>query len=173
MAGSDSVTTGIFAPLPLVRPLLPQDLSSIMFPCRLKTDAQCESCKLFHLRTKGELQPGRQTSGGSETLLQRGSGRSCCSAAKSHPTLWTHELQDMPGFPALHYLLEFAQTHAHWVGDTIQPSHPLSPHSPPALNLSQNQGLFQWVSCSHLVAKVLELQFQRQSFQRTFRVDFL
>ena len=52
----------------------------------------------------------------------------------------------MPGFPVHHQLLEFAQTHVHWVGDTIQPSHPLSSTSPPALNLSQNRGLFQWVS---------------------------
>ena len=49
-----------------------------------------------------------------------------------------------PGFPVLHYLPKFAQTHVHWVGDAIQPSHPLLPPSP-ALNLSQHQGLFQWV----------------------------
>ena len=78
----------------------------------------------------------------------------------------------MPGLPVYHRLPDFNQTHVHWVGDAIQPSHPLLPHSPPALNLSQNQGLFQWVSCSHLVAKVLELQFQHQSFQWIFRVDF-
>ena len=68
-----------------------------------------------------------------------------------------------PGFPVLHYLLEFAQTHVHWVTDAIQPSHPLLPPSPPALHLSQHQGLFQWVSSSHQVAKVLEPQLQ--SFQ--------
>ena len=50
-----------------------------------------------------------------------------------------------PGFPVLHHRLEFAQTHVHWVGDAIQPSHPLSPPSPPALNPSQHQGLFSWV----------------------------
>ena len=71
------------------------------------------------------------------------------------------------------YLLEFAQTHVHWVGDTIQPSHPLSSPSPPASSLSQHQGLFQWVGSSHQVAKVLELQLQQQSFQWLFRVDFL
>ena len=59
----------------------------------------------------------------------------------------------MPGFPVLHYLLEFAQTHGHWLDDTIQPSHPQSSLSPPALNLSQHQGLFQWVSSSHQAAK--------------------
>ena len=58
-----------------------------------------------------------------------------------------------PGFPVLHYLLNFAQTHVHWVGDAIKPSHPLSPPSPPALNLSQHQGLFQWVSSSHQVGQ--------------------
>ena len=65
------------------------------------------------------------------------------------------------------------QTHVHWVSDTIQPSHPLSSPSPPALNLSQNQGLFQWVSSSHQVTKVLEFQLQHQSFQWTLRTDFL
>ena len=58
-----------------------------------------------------------------------------------------------------------AQTHVHWVRDGIQPSHPLSPPSPPAFRLAQHQGLSQWVSSSHQVAKVLELQFQHQSFQ--------
>ena len=61
-----------------------------------------------------------------------------------------------PGLHVLHHLLEFAWTHVHWVGDAIQPSHPLSSPSPPALNLPQHQGLFQWVSSSHQVAKVLD-----------------
>ena len=76
-------------------------------------------------------------------------------------------------FPILHYFLEFVQTHIHWVGDTIQLSHPLSPTSPPAFNLSQHQGLFKWVSSSHQVVEVLELQLQYQSFQWIFRIDFL
>ena len=70
-----------------------------------------------------------------------------------------------PGFPVHHQLSELAQTHVHRVGDAIQPSHPLSSPSPPALNLSQHQGLFQGVSSLHQVAKVLELQLQRQPFQ--------
>ena len=78
-----------------------------------------------------------------------------------------------PGFPVHHQLPELTQTHVHWVGDAIQPSHPLSSPSPPAFNLPQNQGLFQWVSSSHQVAKVLELQLQHQSFQWIFRTDFL
>ena len=63
-----------------------------------------------------------------------------------------------PGFPVHHHLPELAQTHVHWVSDAIQPSHPLSSPSLLAFNLSQHRGLFQWVSSSHQVAKVLELQ---------------
>ena len=77
----------------------------------------------------------------------------------------------MPGFPLLYYLLEVVQTHVHWVDDAIQPSHPLSPTSPPALSLSQHWSLFHLVSCLHQVAKVLELLLQHQSFQWIFRVD--
>ena len=71
--------------------------------------------------------------------------------------------------PVHHQLPESTQTHVHWVSDAIQPSHPLSSPSPPALNLSQHQGLFKWVSSSHEVAKVLEFQLQHQSFQWTPR----
>ena len=78
----------------------------------------------------------------------------------------------MPGLP-VHQLLESTQTHVHWVGDAIQPSHPLSSPYPTALNLSQHQGLFQWLSSSHQVAKVLELEVQHQTFQWIFRTDFL
>ena len=72
-----------------------------------------------------------------------------------------------PDFPILHHLLEFAQTQVHWVNDATQPSHPC----PPVLNLSQHQGLFQWVGISHQVARVLKLQLQHQSSQWIFRVD--
>ena len=78
-----------------------------------------------------------------------------------------------PGFPVLHYLPEFAQIHADWVGDAIQPSHPLSCPSSLDLNLSQHQSLFQRVGSSHQVAKILELQLQHQSFRWIFKVDFL
>ena len=83
-----------------------------------------------------------------------------------------------PGLPVHHKLLEFTQTHAHLVGDAIQPSHPLSSPFPPASNPSQLQGLFQWVNSSHEVAKVLEFQLQHQSLQWTprtipFRMDWL
>ena len=70
-----------------------------------------------------------------------------------------------PGHPVHHQLLEFTQIHVHRVGDAIPPSHPLSSPSPPAFNLSQHQGLFKRVSSSHQVTKILELQFQHQSFQ--------
>ena len=78
-----------------------------------------------------------------------------------------------PDFPVHHQLPDSAQTHVHWVGDAIQPSHPLSSLSPPAFNLSQHQGLFEWVSSLHQVAKVLEFQFQHQSFHWIFRTNFL
>ena len=76
-----------------------------------------------------------------------------------------------PGLPVHHHLPEHAQTHVHRVGDAIQPPHPLPSPSPPALNLSQYQGLFQWVSSSHQVAKVLEFQLQHQSFLWILRTD--
>ena len=78
-----------------------------------------------------------------------------------------------PGLPVHHQLPEFTQTHVHRVGDALQPSHPLLSPSPPAPNPSQHQGLFQWVSSWHEVAKVLEFQLQHQSFQWTPRTDLL
>ena len=88
-------------------------------------------------------------------------------------TLWGPMDCSTPGLPVHHQLLRFTQTHVHWVGDAIQPSHPLLSPSPLAFSLSQCQGLFQWVSSSHQVAKVLELQLEHQSFQWIFRTDFL
>ena len=89
------------------------------------------------------------------------------------PNLWDLMDCSMPGFLDNHQLLEPAQTHVHQVGDAIQTSHPLSFPSPPPFNLSQHQGLFQWVSFLHQGAKVLEFQLQHQSFQWIFRTDFL
>ena len=80
----------------------------------------------------------------------------CCSEAKLCPILCDPMDCSRPGFAVLH---------VHRVGEAIQLSHRLSPPSPLALNLSQHQGLFQWVSSSHQVTKVLELQLQHQSFQ--------
>ena len=89
------------------------------------------------------------------------------SVVHSCPTLFNPMNHSTPGIPVHHQLPEFPQTHVHWVGDAIQPSHPLSSPSPPALNPSQHQSLFQWVNSSHEVAKVLEFQLRHQSFQRT------
>ena len=95
------------------------------------------------------------------------------SVAQSCPTLCDPMDCSRSGLPVHYQLPEFTQTHVHWVGDAIQPSHPLSSPSPPAFNLSQHQGLFQWVNSSHEVAKVLEFQLQHQSFQWTLRTDLL
>ena len=79
----------------------------------------------------------------------------------STPGLPVHH---QPGLPVHHQLPEFTQSHVRRVGDTIQPSHPLT--SPPyAFNLSQHQGLLKRVSSSHQVANVLAFQLQHQSFQ--------
>ena len=79
------------------------------------------------------------------------------SVTRSRPTLCDPMNCSPPGFPVHHQLPELAQTHVHWVGDAIQPSHLLSSPSPPAFNLSQYQGLFQWVSSLYHVTKVLDL----------------
>ena len=97
----------------------------------------------------------------------------CCSVTQLCLTLCNPMDCSMPGFPVLHHLPKLAQTHVHWISDAIQPSHPLSSPFPPALSLSQHQGLFQWVSSLHQVAKVLELQPRHQSFQCISGVDFL
>ena len=95
------------------------------------------------------------------------------SVAKSRLTLCDTMDCSTPGFPVHHQLWELTETHVHWVGNAIQPSHPLLSPSPPSFNLSQHQGLFQWVRSSHQVTKVLEFQLQHQSFQWIFRTDFL
>ena len=87
------------------------------------------------------------------------------SVAQSCPILCNPMNCSTPGLPVHHQLPESTQTYVHWVGDVIQPSHPLSSPSPPAFNLSQHQGLFKWVNSSHQVAKVLEFQLQHQSLQ--------
>ena len=86
------------------------------------------------------------------------------SVTQSCLTLFDPMDVSMPGLPVHHHLPEFTQTHVHWVGAAILPSHPLPSPSPPAFNLSQHQGLFNWVSSSHQVVKVLEFQLQHQSF---------
>ena len=96
------------------------------------------------------------------------------SVAQSCPILCDLMNCSTPDLPVHHQLPEFTQTHVHRVSDAIQPSYPLSSLSPPALNLSQHQDLFKWISSSHQVAKVLEFQLQHhQSFQWTHRTDCL
>ena len=97
--------------------------------------------------------------------------------AQSSPTLCDPMNCSMPGLPVHHQLPEFTQTHVHWVGDTIQPSQPLSSPSP-IFKLSEHQGLFKWVSSSHQVAKVLEFSFSISPFNEysgliSFRMDWL
>ena len=104
--------------------------------------------------------------------------RKFSSVAQSCPTLCEPMDCNTPDFPVHYQLLELTQTHVHRVGDAIQPSHPLSSASPPTFNLSQNQGLFQQVSSSHQVAKVLEFQLQlgpsnKHSGLISFRMDWL
>ena len=91
---------------------------------------------------------------------------------QSSLTLCTPKDCSTPRFPVHHQLQELTQTHVHWVGGAIQPFHPLSSPSP-TFNLCHYHSLFQWVSSSHQVARVLEFQLQHQSFQWIFRTDFL
>ena len=101
----------------------------------------------------------------------------CCLFAQSWPTLCNPTNYTTLGFPVLHYLPEFAQTHVHWVSDVIQPSHPLLPSSPPALNLFQHQGLFQWVGSLHHVASFGSFSFSISPLNEysgliSFRIDW-
>ena len=86
------------------------------------------------------------------------------SVAQSCPTLWDPINCSTPGLPVHHQLPESTQTHVHCVSNAIQPSYPLSSPSPVALNLSEHQSLFKWVSSLHQVAKILEFQLQHQFF---------
>ena len=141
--------------------------------------------------------PGKNTGVGCHFLLQCMKVKSESEVAQSCPTLSDPMDCSLPGSSVrgifLARVLEWGaivfsniarppyplstpgvtQTHVHQVGDAIKPSHPLSSPSPPTFNLSQHQGLSQWISSSHQVAKVLEIQFQHQSFQWIFRTDFL
>ena len=92
----------------------------------------------------------------------------CCSVTQSCLTLYNCMDCSMPGLPVPHHLPEFAQIHAHCISDAVQPSYPLMPSFPSTLNLSQHQGLFQWVICSHQMTKILELQLQHQSFSSEY-----
>ena len=126
---------------------------------------------LYHLRHQESPMLGLIVYKYWERALVKKNKRVCSTVIRfSSVAQWCPSLCDprdcsMPGFPVHHQLLELAQTHVHCVSDAIQPSHPLSSPSP-AFNLSQHQGLFQWVSALHQEAKVSELQLQHQSFQQ-------
>ena len=105
-------------------------------------------------------------------LIKRSVG-TYCSVSKLCLTLCDPMNCSMPGFPVLHYLLEFAQTHVHWVSDAIQSSHSLLIPLSTCPQSFKYQGLFQRVSSSHEMAKVLELQLHYQAFQWILRADFI
>ena len=89
------------------------------------------------------------------------------SFTESYLTLCDPMNHSTPGLSVHHQLPESTQTYVHWISDAIQPSHPLLSPSLLAFNLSQNQGLFKWVSSLCQVDKVLQFQLQHQSFQWT------
>ena len=135
----------------------------------LVTQSCLTLCDPMHCRLPGSFCPwdfpGKNTAVGYHFFSF--SSVQFSSVARSCPTLYNPMNSSMPGLPVHHQFPEFTQTHVYWVGDAIQLSHPLSSPSPPALNLSQHQGLFKWVSSSHQLAKVLEFQLQHQPFQWT------
>ena len=101
----------------------------------------------------------------------------CCSVAQSCPTLCDPMDCGTWGFPVLHHLPEFAQTHVHWVGNAILPSHLLLSPSPPAFSLSQHRGLFQWVGSSIRWPKYWSFSFSislsnQYSGLISFRIDW-
>ena len=150
-------------------------ISKILFGVNLKGQKKKgggvgQRCKSFTSLLRKPL-PSYQPRNAEWALGEQSRPGLDCSVPQSCPTLFNSMDCGSPGFSVLHHLLEFAQTHVHRVSDAIQPSHPLSSPSPHAFNLSQHQGLFQWVHSSHQVAKVLKLQ--HLSLQWIFRVDFL
>ena len=140
------------------------------FPCKsFNAQVLWRNYHLFENLTKSETitkeiwdrRPGSKEPTGQWKSLSQ----SVSLVAQSCPTLCDPMNHNTPGLPVHHQLPEFTQTHVHQVGEAIQPSHPLSSPSSPAPNPSQHQGLFQRVSSSHQVAKVLEFQLQHQSLQ--------
>ena len=139
---------------------------------QVKTPAMWEKNRILNWRPKTlveentdiPLRPSAPSDVPSETLVR---------VTQSCLTLCDPMDCTMPGLPVYHQLPELAQIYVHQIRDAIQPFHPLSSPSPCAFNLCQHQGLFQWISYLHQVAKLLELQLQHQSFQWIFRTDFL
>ena len=132
--------------------------------------------------SKSEFHSFENSIEASKDILVNGVGikRDCCASTSFSSVQWLSHVQLFATpWTATHQSSlsmtnsEFTQTHVHWVGHAIQPSQPLSSPSLPASNLFQHQSLFQWVSSSHQVAKVLEFQLQHQSFQWTPRTNLL
>ena len=130
--------------------------SPCVFLCCFKNGKDTIPIRCPHppLQSSHGLLTTRTTKKHADQLILVSLGGGYCSVTKSYLTLCDPMGFSKPGFPVLHHLPELAQTHVHWVGDTIQPPHPLSPTSSPAFNLSQHQGLFQSISSLHQVAKV-------------------
>ena len=117
-------------------------------------------CAVIHGLAKSQTELNYWTEDNKCSSVHKEASVQFSSVIQSFPTLCDHMNHSTPRLSVHHHLQGFIQTHVHWVGDAIQPSHPLLSLSPPTFNLSQHQGLFQWVSSSHQVAKLLELQLQ-------------
>ena len=151
---------------------LPSSPSFVLMSKVSIPNLQSDLLKIFQQLCMSTWWPRMATSHAS--ILSNTLGCQFSSVAQSHSTLCNPMDCSIPGFPVHHQLPEHAQTHVHPSSRWCHPtSHPLPSPSPPAFNLPQHQGLFQWVSFSHHLAKVLELQLQHQYFQWIFRTDFL
>ena len=130
--------------------------------CNDLTASSCSTCRIHdYIQVETRFFPGSPQEWLSPVWVPGlAISAPCCSVAQLCPHLCTPMDSSTPGFPVLHHLLELAQTR---ISNAIQPSHPLLSSSSPAFNFSQHQGLFQWVSSSHQLAKVLELQLHGAS----------
>ena len=138
----------------------PREFQGLSRPWHHKESDTTEQLSLTHcsfLYPKGFIQSSGSIRNHEIKSMERGKYQ-IRSVAQLCPTLYDPMNRSTPGLPVHHQLLEFTQTHVHWVSDAIQPSHPLSSPSPLAPNPSQHQSLFEWVNCSHEVARVLEFQ---------------
>ena len=116
--------------------------------CKHSTKIACPSSMLYNITTL--------LNHGTFVKAKKINNLRTFSSVQSCPTLCDPMNCSMPGLPVHHQLPESTQTHVHRVGDTIQPSHPLSSPSPPAFNLSQHQGLlFQWASSSDVKSHLM------------------
>ena len=142
---------------------------------------EMEKCTIYKMEQRfEEISSSKRYSVGNEDIKRyvASLGIQFSSVAQLCLTLCDPMNRSTSGLPDHHQLPKFTQTHIHWVGDAIQPSHPLSSPSPSAPNPSQNQGLFQWVNSSHEVAKYWSFSFSispsnEYSGLISFRMDWL